>query len=202
MVLTNYAPGNHLLFSAAKNFLGARAPRVFPRQKPDSSPFSQSHVDVLSTCRVHGVWKGSFLCLFPLLLGSDAGIPTFLSISYLKWVPIGGEKKSLLLSLYNAFNFSTEEFELEETKGQWTEIFDWEYMGEQITWEMKAVLVTQHDNKPCDVTICSDSNIFDCTETKAISSCRKKSYNKFLTGIFISPAFLKNYFKCWSLILR
>lgn len=74
--------------------------------------------------------KGSFLCLFQLPLGSDAGVPTFLNIFYLKQVPIGGEKKSILLPVYNAFRFSTEEFEFEEAKDQWTEIFDWEYMGE------------------------------------------------------------------------
>lgn len=121
MVLTNYAPGNHLLFSAAKNVLGARVPRVFPRQKPDSSPFSQSRVDVLSTCRVHRVWKGSFLCLFPLLLGSDAGIPTFLSISYLKRVPIGGEKNlscylCIMLSILAQKNLSLKKQKASELK--------------------------------------------------------------------------------------
>jgi len=58
--------------------------------------------------------------------------------------------------MYKAFSFGGEELGFEEAKGQWTEILDWEYIGEQIILEMKVVLAMEQSNKPYDMTAFSE----------------------------------------------
>lgn len=99
--------------------------------------------------------KESFLCLFQLVLVSDALVPTFLTVSY-SFEANANRKNSTLLFMYKAFSFGGEELGFKVAKGQWTEILDCKYIEEQIILEMKVVLATEQGNKPCDMTIFSE----------------------------------------------
>lgn len=92
VTLIEYIPGNHPLFSAAKNLLGAGATgTILPRPAVFRVPWGRllsTEADV-ELCRMQ---KRS-PCIFQLPLGSDAAVPTFFDKPHLKQVPT--EKKNL-----------------------------------------------------------------------------------------------------------